>query len=491
MSFASPYSDRPARVFFIHVLAICAIVFLLAWTSLHTLAITDALAYGVISLAVCASLSSFLVDSNKVTELAFPFAAVFVVQIVIYPAFYFQTGNFRWEMFDGNPLPPLRISLVLWATSFAAFLLGRLLVPQRFRVLVSSDFQISGDRRPISVSLPLILLSLAGVILEVAVHGGLGEMAGSQYAADNIRQARGLGVLEPLRMTSYVAVAYLAWQSVLNPRARRYLLLAAIAATLLCSSTKILAARRSVLVVHSAMIALPYFYMCRKSLWRFALPILLFGVIQIDLFSSTVRDHYYRYNRIDLTAAATDSWGSNGSDRLGPASFDQLQWTAALLSRIDTQNYRLLYGQTFINGALNWLPRKVFPNKGWTGGPIAAESLAATSREGYSFDDSRPSSSLTTGLVLETVMNFPAWCAVPVLFVAGWGIGVVSMLLKRRTTVLQLTIWSLCATYGGALFADDFGGFVNKFVCLVPGVLILAWMRRLFASETCMYGRGE
>jgi len=411
--------------------------------------------------------------SRGPSDVLFPCALYLFIQSVIYPWHVFRTGAIR-SVYFAHSAPSFLTAILIWISGIGAFFLGISVVRRRTVVLPAVAQVVRPDRSPVLVVVPMMLLSVLGTVCLVILRGGLLALVDANTASDTIRLQRGLGVLRPMIFMSYVAVAYLGGQAYLDRANRRKILLAGVICCLLGSIVPLLMGRRGYLPFHLVLLFLPFLvsFACTRVRWYLLL--FLLAVFYGDGITSAIRKAYYQGEeiRVQTVVAAYRELNSGPS----PLSFDHLELTAAVLSHMDSGEFVPMGGRTFLNGAFNWLPRRVFPDKGWTGGPYLADLMSG----GYSFSDKRKSSSMTTGLILESLMNFGEVGVFFAVFVGGVLVAIAyGRCIRDIKTGFDLTVWSVAYFFLPVLFTDDFGGFVNKWVCLLFGLLFLNFVRLL------------
>lgn len=398
--------------------------------------------------------------------------SILFVQAVIYPCFIMMTGNTRDSFYVRNVDQYLAWAYLVWLLVIACFVLGVTLVPYRLRMPVLNHI-VNQGRSPYTVSLVLLGISLAGTAIISVTRGGIWTWTDPAAAADGIRLNRGLGVFQPLAHCSYVAVAYLGWVIFLHRKRDTMLLLWGLVVSMVAAAPYLMMGRRSVLVFHLILLFLPALRRLHNHSIRFLLPCVLLCVFAFDLASSSLRSGYYQAGSLDLSTLRE----LRLTETTAPMSFNHLELTAALMSHIDAGDFTILYGATYLSGALNWLPRWLFPDKGWTAGPLLADSLGW----GYSFDDRHRSSSITPGLVVESVMNFGIFLAPVFAFAVGALLSWISArMASYMRTAVGATLWSLFYFhFCYALVASEFGQLINRVVCLSLGVAVLAMLTRV------------
>jgi hypothetical protein len=437
----------------------------------------------------------YLTQIRFTFSLAFPVFIILMIQIIVYPFYIFVTGNSRAYLF-GNIVPEYTLAIFLWFLAIVGFGLG-ICIKTRITMntsdsdpqilLFSDEHQILTGQNIIMITLPLILLSLLAAYVQFRSYGytSLEEIANlGSFSADSIRRNRGLGPLSMLEMWSYVAVAYVGWHAFSQRRFRNSKLLLGIVYVLMGSALSFLNARRSVLLIHLGLLFLPFAlnFIARKRWVLFLIPIALVTMFFLDLVTSELRQHYYRTNQVDLVAAVS----TMRDERYVPMSFNHLEYSAALLELVQAEQFRPMMGSTLVAAALNWIPRRLFPDKPWTGGPYLAIALGGT----YSFDDTLASSSITTGVIVEMLMNFGlfAFVLTPLLMVfVGYFLSGISLdYFRSKISLISLTAFSIYFWNITSLFADDMGGLVTKFLMNTFGLAFLYFLTRLVTRRATM-----
>lgn len=413
-----------------------------------------------------------LLASGQMTRIGFSCAVFAYLQTVIYPWAFLFGGNVRYHFFAAAPEQAWVLATTVWFFSAVALVVGLGLSSKaRF---ATPEFNAAPALAP---TLALLAISAGGAVASVLLKGGIEGLRYGDLAADSVRTSRGLGILQPLTFCSYVAAAYAGWGIWEGSSRIRWLAVGALT-LLLGGGPPLVYGRRGVVVYHAVLLVLPALFRRRPSriLGVLLAPCLVLVVIG-DTMSAAIRQEYFRSGQLDWRVA----WEPTNFSYV-PLSHDALEMTAALLSHLDAKAFELRSGQTLIAGALNWLPRRVFPTKAWTGGPQLADALT----QGYSFDDSRRSSSLVTGLVIEGVMNFGLLGAPFLTLLFGICAGLAERGVSSRAMRSSSgPLWSLVYLFVPFALIDDFGGFVTKLVSLTPGLLLLhLWLQRRPSPRT-------
>jgi hypothetical protein len=470
--------------------AIAAIVFangcmlaLMLWSTSSSLSGMELGAFALLFATVTFMLYAHLFRENGVYDLGFPVALVAYIQSVVYPWYYF-TGTKSQDCSLSNHPANYGIAIMIWMLAWACLMLGSTLAGRRGQKRGPLAYWLCvPDNSPVTISAVMIVISVIASSVMVFLRGGVSTLLDPNVAANSVAENRGMGVFQPFVWCSYVAVAYLGWQSVLNRRRTSWLIGWGLACCLLGSFYAILNARRGVLVYHVGILLLPWVLrVCGGSRLRYAIPPLLVAILLGDAFTSQLRKGYYTKGDLDLSYAASEFQ----SDTMMPMAHMQLPILAVLVAEAENGDFEFLGGETFWNGLLNVVPRSMFPGKGWTGGAI----LGAILTGGYHFDDSKPSSGAVPGILVEAFMNFGWLGSLIFSFGAGIALSGASPVLKRIALSggFGLAIWSLCFFFAPLwLFADDFGALVTKTVCVCTGLVVLAFMRKFFARGSMAF----
>lgn len=467
---------------------LAALVIVLRFTSATLFTV---LAYTSIVSVVLFVYYKYMIRTEFLLSLSFPVFIILMIQIVVYPIYIFFTDNSRSYLFTdiSTHLPEYAPAIFLWLLAVIGFSWG-LAIRLRERTgqgpkgsneqIIFEVASINLKANLIAVTLPLMILSLTASYVKFRSYGysSLAHIADlGSFSADSIRRNRGLGPLTLMEMWSYVAVAYVGWHAFSTRRFRFGKLVLGIVYALFGSLLSLLNARRGVIFVHIGLLVLPFMLslFSRRKVLLFLVPFLLVSMFFLDRVTSEIRTVYYQTSRLDLTAAIR---AINGQ-RYAPLSYNHLELSAALLEQIESDRFEPMMGETFLGAILNWLPRSLFPNKPWTGGPYLAIAMGGA----YSFNDSRYSSSMTTGLIIENLMNFgsAAFLVVPLLMAfLGYVLSAIDIysFFKRNSSVyfaaFSIYYWSVTG-----LFADDMGGVVTKFVMNTSGLVLLYILTRV------------
>jgi hypothetical protein len=86
----------------------------------------------------------------------------------------------------------------------------------------------------------------------------------------------------------------------------------------------------------------------------------------------------------------------------------------------------------------------------------------------YYFDDSAASSGMTTGIIVETVMNFglASFFMLPLIMIAlGYALTSIDLaLFGRHGNLVYLTAFSVYYWFSTDIFANDLGALVTRFI---------------------------
>ena len=458
----------------------------------------NALAFFLLSATVVLAFYTILRSPTlTVSPILFCFVDI-ITQCIIYPFYILSTNSFRFYLFL-DEIPEIVPAYLLWTLGFLGLLVGMRL--RRFRVdrgngggasLLWAMWDIVpavGDRL-VLVTMPMMLLSLLASYAKLLIYG-LPSLSGiGTFASDAIRRNRGLGPLTLVETWSYVAVAYVGWHICSSPEGRGKKLALGLLYSVAGSALSLLNARRGIIVIHLQLLLLPLVirYLLRRRRLLVVLPLALSGLFLFDRFSASLRWALYRIPGFTLG----DVFSVMQQSGYAPLSFDHLELCAALMQKIKMGSFAPMNGRTFVAAALNWLPRSLFPNKMWTAGPYFAKAMGGS----YFFDDSGASSSMTTGILVELVMNFGlfAYVLVPVVMM---GIGYLlsaPMYYRSKLQLFALTSWSIYFSVWRGLFGDDMGGLVTKLVIQTSGLFFLYGTMRVVSAASTRYrqsGEGQ
>lgn len=465
--------DLSARHDYLQLVALCGLV-ILCYLATQTLDNWTVLSFALLAFLSTLAVFDFRRTEYSLTDPVVPCLGVLFLQTVVYPGWVYATGNMRTPYFTSDPHQFIMPALLVWLVGLAAFLLGSAAFSQRKRLIYIPSGGLPVEKHAVFFALALAGVGVLGSAILIHYRGGLETILDYSYAYDSIRLNRGLGVFRLLTFASYVSVAYLGWNGFGGPQVRMRYIVLAVAISIIVSVPSLAMGRRGFLFYHLTLTFLPLLARGKTRALRAAFPLLMPLGFLIDRVTAQLRALYYDSGVPSLQQLFS---GSVFRDSHAPLSFDQLELTAALMSRLEAGQFTFMNGTTFLAGALNWLPRKLFPDKGFTGGA----HLAAHMSGGYFFDDARASSGMTTGLVLETYMNFGVVGTAIAMLLAGVFISWMSKRVAQRIrTMFDGTLWSLLFFFCGVcLFGDDFGGAVNKVISLGFGVALLYGLRRL------------
>lgn len=433
----------------------------------------------------------FFTDRRSEINLALPAMAVLLIQSVVYPLYILWSGQSRVYWFAGEH-PNYASAMLLWALAIMGFGVGigvrarsRRDRQRDLRGLSAQELHVGtlSIRQLLIVTIPLVLMSLLASYMKYRTYGvtSLAELSDvGVFAADSIRRNRGLGPWTLLEMWSYVSVAYVGWHAFLTKIRARSVLLIGVGYSILGSGLALLNARRGALIIHLVLLGLPFaLAWLRSRRWALlVLPVLLAGFFYVDLVSAELRTNYYQSSRFDVPGALA----SAGNRGYAPMSFNHLEMSASLLDKIERGSFQPLLGTTFVAAATNLVPRSLWPGKPWTGGPLLSAALGGQ----YYFDDSGISTSYTTGLIVEVLMNFGLFSYAllpPIMFGVGYVLaGLDVRAFAGRGGLMMLTAFSVYFWSAVGLFSDDMGGVVTKFVMNTTGLLLLGFLLRLSGS---------
>lgn len=441
--------------------------------SWQILSFAPAILFLMVSIYMTWQYFSFVRNTANIFNIVFLATLVLYLQAVLYPGIAFIKGVFRASYFASAQID-LFWGLIIWLIGCAAFFVGLRMLRVPDISLIKQP--VKRDDKAFLITLPLIVLSFGASAITIYNLGGIGIILDSSVASDTIRLSRGMGFLTLFQFMSYIAVAYLGWDAFLNKsRIKRILiLLLGTAYCIIGSAVKILQARRGVLLYHLVLLYLPFIIKIFLRKRSYILSIIL-AILIIDDTTSIIRENYYRTNKIELNYVLETL---KYNKRPVPLSYDHLYLTAALHSRITANQFSYKQGLTFIAGIINWIPRKIFPNKPWTAGPYLANAM--TEESSYYYDDQHRSSSMTTGLILESYMNFGVIGVPVILFITGTWISIANKRMQsNRPSMFSFTLWSIVTVFIVNIFADDFGGLVNKSVALGIGMIFLYFIRKV------------
>jgi len=415
-----------------------------------------------------------------------------MAQCIIYPFYILSTDSFRYYLFV-DEMPEIIPAYLLWTLGFLALGVGMHIRRSRVQhgsnnsaslLLAMQDVVPAAGDKLLLVTLPMMLLSLAASYAKLLIYG-LPSLSGiGTFASDAIRRNRGLGPLTLVETWSYIAVAYVGWHVCSSPRGRGKKLALGLLYAVAGSALSLLNARRSVILIHLQLLFLPLGmrYLLRHRRLLVLLPLALAGLFFFDRFSASLRWAFYRIPGFTLG----DVFLRMQQSGYAPLSFDHLELCAALMQKIKIGVFEPMNGRTFVAAALNWLPRTLFPNKMWTGGPYLANAMGGS----YFLDDSGASSSMTTGILVEMVMNFGlfAYVLVPVVMMGFGYLLSAPMYYGSKLQLFALTSWSIYFSVWRGLFGDDMGGLATKLVIQTSGLVFLYVTMRIVSAAAARYG---
>ena len=438
----------------------------------------------------------YLTKNKIFLSLAFPAFLILIIQSIIYPSYIFLTKNFRFYLFS-NTTPNLVPALILWTFAIFGFGLGISLREKRcFRIEKgrrislfsdSLDFRDDSLKSLVLYTIPIMIVSLFATYLEFRSYGidainqtyNLGI-----FSADSIRRSRGLGPLRLFETWSYVAVAYVGWNAFYSTKFKRTKIFIGVLYSIGGSMLPLLNARRGPILYHLGILSLPFLLnvIKRNRRIRFLVPLLLVLMIFVDTFTSELRGIYYRSNKVDISYALDKTFSEN----YAPLSFDHLELSSALIEQIQNNEFKPLMGSTFLAAILNWVPRKIWPNKLWTGGTYFSIAMGSS----YYFDDSGISSGITTGIIIEALLNIGmySYILLPLLMIGlGYVLSGINLELFEKGNLVYMAAFSIYYWISIDLFFNDLGGLVNKFIMNTAGLIFLYVLsmvnRRLFLSD--------
>lgn len=451
--------------------------------SWKVLTIAPAILFFIISIYLTWQYFNFVRKTAGILHIVFLATLVLYLQAALYPGIAFMKGVFRTSYFATAQID-LFWGLVIWLIGSFAFYLGLRLGRPVSTALIRQPIKL--EKKAFLITFPLVALSFGASAITVYKLGGIASIFDSSIASDTIRLSRGMGFLSLFQFMSYIAVAYLGWAAFINGNKIKTRITLSIG-TLYCfvgSMVQIIQARRGVLLYHLVLLYLPFIIRIILRKKSYILLIIL-GILLVDDVTSVIRESYYRNNKIELSYIY-DTY--KYETRPVPLSYDHLYLTAALHSRINAHQYYYKHGLTFLAGLMNWIPRKILPNKPWTAGPYLANAM--TDGTSYSFDDQYRSSSMTTGIILESYMNYGIVGVPIILLLLGTSISTFNRKIQTlRPNMYSFTVWSIVTVFLVNVFADDFGGLINKAVSLGFGLIILRLLRHIFL-RMMPYGNG-
>jgi hypothetical protein len=155
-----------------------------------------------------------------------------------------------------------------------------------------------------------------------------------------------------------------------------------------------------------------------------------------------------------------------------------------ILWLLENEN-EFLYGNTYLSGFTNFVPRKIWPNKPYGAGPILKNFIYPGS---YVVGRAK-NSSLTTGFHTELLMNFGA-IGVIVLpsFLAIFLAVFMKKLSQSRHVILKIASFFTMISFFSQFYYGEFLGFFSRYlISFLPFIFIYAFVNikyKIITNET-------
>ncbi|MDM1772052.1 O-antigen polymerase [Acinetobacter indicus] len=221
--------------------------------------------------------------------------------------------------------------------------------------------------------------------------------------------------------------------------------------------------RNSIFVLVLTLIVIFTIFGTYKKISRLALLVRLF-------FVSLVCYLLYLVGEFRNTAfnRGSDDYGLVRSLNGAFGNHENIVW---LLSN----KYEVLLGNTYIASFLNLIPRALWPNKPFGGGPELKNMIYPGSyvlgQEG--------NSSLTTGLITEVLMNFGILGSIPAVFIISIFIFIILVCVKKSKnpilTILFIYLFTLFSTQ--FLYAEFLGFYTRTLFTCIPIIMLAFFVK--------------
>lgn len=307
-----------------------------------------------------------------------------------------------------------------------------------------------------------LIVTGAGCLAMLQVQRAIGFIGFDVFRSDRILIASQIGIFTRIDTIILPGLA-LMFAGLLN-LGRRYFLgwFAMIGATLYAAQYfATIQSRNSILLMFLIMLSVFVFYRSRPMQFS-GRGLRTWIILMIALFSIGWFGYLTTVDRF----AAVDSWYAQAAlDNLlftlldGPFGNDEnLLWLLEY-------GHPLYWGQTYLAGLSNLIPRDIWPDKPWGAGPEIRNLIYP----GSYVLGAEGNSSITTGFLTEARMNLglPGILLVAAFWV--WGVRrLVRSLLRVRTVFAQaLLIMTICFMTTAFVYSEFLGFFSRLTVCLV------------------------
>ncbi|WIO75370.1 hypothetical protein QP938_05540 [Porticoccaceae bacterium LTM1] len=217
--------------------------------------------------------------------------------------------------------------------------------------------------------------------------------------------------------------------------------------------------------LYSLIIFIVLIFFSADKRWGFAvfLPLFFLLINEVNWVTGAVRMIVSGYE-----GSFSELYAWYKSQYLIPLAFNHYELVSYLFESRGLQE--LFFGgwETVWSSYTNWIPRSLVPDKGLTSGPmIGLEVLPdIVTSEGRT-------SSLTTGVVFESIYNFGAVGGLIFVFLF---YSLFSYFLRafKVDSFPRMYLYVLCSwVFGFSIYFDDLGGAINKVVLILVGYFIL------------------
>ncbi len=392
-------------------------------------------------------------DIYKSTDI---FLIFFILIHVFMPLLQELVDFFRYQ--EGYHI---QTSLVTNIAAIVSLLTILILVDiTRLKNYKQNNLKDTREIRPYSLGL-VSVFALVGLVASITNFKNILSFGWARYFADRIAFGEGKGILLLFAHHIYMIALFLfiRWY---KKRTKRLLFLYSAFTIWVLAYYTVTGNRNSIFIYLISLIIL-WFILSRKPIQL--KPFRLFITSTILVFAFIIGGMMREGTDDNLDTSRAIIWGLNGAF----GNHENVQW-------LYEHNYKLLLGETYVAGFLNFIPRKFWKNKPFGAGPKLKNMI----HPGTYIYGTPGNSSLTTGLVTEAIMNFGfIFYIIPIIIWAFLLSGIFYLSRFIRTDLDILIYVYTFVFFSFIIIYAEFMGFLSRYLFLIFPYFVISILDRL------------
>jgi len=415
---------------------------------------------------------AFFIGKNKIQHIIKePISILLIFFSLIYlfvPLFKIIFGIYEYQTsytLRSHILTNILLLVYVFSASFGYFLFRRILIKQSKTTFIS----LSKTEKRSNFLLILIPAIVGAILLLIYAL----QFKFDYYMGNRVILLQGKGILPLLIYFFYIYFSVYFTNKLIEKRNsftfKKLLCLPFITSILLISVMSFFLAGSRFSIFILIILPLYIFLLTRDKIKKkHLLKIALF------LFLLLISITFFGFIRTNLKPLYEGTFSFDPKDTgylISDEIFSNFRHYENLLWLVENKDrWHILYGKTFTAGFANFIPRKLYPEKPYGGGPALKNFIYPKTYD----QDNQFLSGLTTGLPTEAFMNFSYLGLLAIGFLHGIILLFIKKLffkIKMSSVDLTLYAYLMLSTYF-LLFLEFLGGLTRMIVVVLPLFLI-------------------